>query len=109
MSDNPYCRCGRHLGMPWHTTSEHKYAVEEESEENEARIVGPKTAENIAVWAGGRALVEHDAVDYSKTYSAVNVPTNRGVRRAAEGDYVIKQEDGSFEVMGPTDYLDTLG
>lgn len=102
--NNPYCRCNQHLGKPFHSTSEHKYAVEEEAEEHEIRVVSLDTAENIAVWAGGRAVMEHDAIDYSKTYPAVNIPTNRGVRRAVDGDYVIKQEDGTFDVMGPSDY-----
>lgn len=104
MIDNPYCRCGRHLGMPFHNTREHNYAESVPEEDNTARIVSVDTVDEIAGWCGGKAVVEHDALDHDRRFPAVNVPTRSGLKRAAQGDYVIQQDDGSFEVMGASDY-----
>jgi hypothetical protein len=55
-------------------------------------------AEMIAQWCGGRAVVQHDALDHDLTSSAVNVPTKEGVKRAQVGDKVIRDDDGSFRI-----------
>lgn len=103
--DNPYCRCRKHLGMQFHTTAEHDYAQSEmEATEVSALQVSKEMVATVASWCGGLAVVEHDALDNEITFPAVNVPTNRGVKRASEDDWVIQQEDGSFDVLGPTDY-----
>lgn len=91
--------------MQFHTSAEHEYAQSQLDEaEVSALQVSVETVSTAAAWCGGLEVVEHDALDNEKTYPAINVPTQRGVKRASEGDWVIQQEDGSFEVMGPADY-----
>lgn len=105
MFDNPYCHCGRHLGLQYHRSEDHELAQAEMDEaEVSALQISNDTVRTAASWCGGHEVVEHDAFDHSKTFPAVNVLTKRGVQRASEGDWIIQQEDGSFEVMGPADY-----
>lgn len=66
---------------------------------NPSRIVLYEgNTEMIAEWCGGRAVVQHDALDHDRTIPAVNVPTKDGVKRAQVGDAVIRDNDGSFRI-----------
>jgi len=55
-------------------------------------------AESIAEWCGGRAVVQHNALDYDLTTPGVNVPVGDEVQRAQVGDTVIRNHDGSFRI-----------
>lgn len=60
-------------------------------------------AELIATWCGGRAVVQHDALDHDRTTPGVNVPVYGGVERAQVGDTVIQENDGSFRISKRTE------
>ena len=64
----------------------------------ESRMLTAHNAEFIAEWCGGRAVIQHDALDHGSTTPAVNVPVKDGVERAQVGDMVIREEDGSFRI-----------
>jgi hypothetical protein len=60
------------------------------------------TAENLeqaVSFCNGQPVVEYDALDTSKSYAAVNVPTSDGVKRASEGDYLVKELGGQVTVV----------
>jgi hypothetical protein len=67
----------------------------------EANRVDSENADAIALWCGGVAVVEHDALEHSYTYAAVNVPVKNeyGVARAQEGDWVVRAPEGYFYVL----------
>lgn len=69
---------------------------------SEARTIGEKNAEAIAHWCGGKAVVEHDALDSSKTSPGINVLVNGEVERASLGDTIIRKSDGTFEIFRST-------
>lgn len=59
------------------------------------------TAENaiaVALWCGGQHVNEKDPFESEKTYVGLNIATLQGVRRASEGDYIVKLENGGFTV-----------
>ena len=64
----------------------------------EARTLTEGNAEEIASWCGGRAVVQHNAIEYDQTTTGVNVQTPQGVKRAQVGDKVIRYHDGSFQI-----------
>ena len=66
---------------------------------SQARMLTSLNVEELAEWCGGVSVVEHDALDHGVTYAALNVPTPQGVKRAREGNLIIQQHDGSFEVF----------
>ena len=62
------------------------------------------TAENVfelTVWCGGVSVVEHDALEHTKTFAAINVPTAFGMMRAQEDDWIIKRPAGDFYPVKP--------
>jgi hypothetical protein len=61
-------------------------------------ILTEANAEDLAVWCGGRAVVQHDALDNDRTTAGVNVPTKQGVQRAQVGDLIVRQNDGTFRI-----------
>lgn len=59
------------------------------------------TKENVlavALWCGGQHVEEIDAEDPLLRFAALNIPTRHGVRRASEGDYIVKEEGGNFNI-----------
>ncbi len=66
----------------------------------EAIEVTPDSVQRAAVWCGGRIASEIHPFDNTVRYVAINIPTLEGVKRASEGDFIIKSDDGSFDVMG---------
>jgi hypothetical protein len=65
----------------------------------EKRILTQFNADMIAEWCGGRAVIQHDALDYDLATPGVNVPTMDGVERAQVGDMVVQERDGSFRIQ----------
>lgn len=63
-----------------------------------ARTLSGGNAHELALWCGGRVVVQHDALDHDSTTLGLNVPTNDGVQRAQIGDTVIRNRDGSFQI-----------
>lgn len=62
----------------------------------EANQIDPLTVEAVAIWCGGRSVVEHDAIRDDVRYAAINVPTVSGPMRAQEGDWIIRRPGGDF-------------
>lgn len=65
--------------------------------------ISSETAKDAAKWCGGRLIEEIDALDHSKKFPAINVPTADGVVRGSEGDYVAKH-GGGFGVITHAEY-----
>lgn len=65
---------------------------------SQARTLTERNAAELADWCGGRLVTEHDALDGSKTFPGINVPTKDGVERASVGDTLIHKSDGTFEI-----------
>lgn len=63
------------------------------------RVLTADNAEEMAAWCGGRAVVQHDALDDASTTTGVNVPVGDRVERAQVGDMVIRDNDGSFRIL----------
>lgn len=62
----------------------------------EANLVASDTVTVVAIWCGGVEVVEHDVVEHNTTYAAINVPTVAGMKRAQEGDWIIRRPAGDF-------------
>lgn len=67
----------------------------------EANLVAPETYEAVAIWCGGVSVLEHNALDHAETYAAINVPTSSGMKRASEGDWIIRRPTGDFYPVKP--------
>lgn len=111
-SENPYCSCGKHLGMSFHESSEHdeaarildkRMAAHPAGKKKTEMLVTSETVNVIAAWCGGQSVEEFepfaDVNAEPKRLPGVNVQTRDGVKRASDGDYVIKLSDGSFDVL----------
>ena len=70
----------------------------------EAIRLDPTNVERAAVWCGGVEITETDALDSTKKFVAINIPTLRGAQRASEGDYIIKDRNGGFSVMSAAEF-----
>lgn len=64
----------------------------------------PELANIVAIWCNG-ALVEEIDPETNERFPALNVQCGEDVKRASIGDWVVKKEDKTFEVMGPNEYL----
>lgn len=57
-----------------------------------------------SVWCGGLPIEETDVLEPSLKYVALNIPTVNGVKRASEGQYILKSSDGTFSVMDALEF-----
>ncbi len=62
----------------------------------EVNRLTPENALAVSVWCGGVLVREHDALKHEITFAAINVPTAYGMRRAQEGDWIIRRLTGDF-------------
>ncbi len=65
----------------------------------EAEQLCPENAQGLSMWCGGMVIDEYDAEDKTKHFVAMNVPTIMGMKRAQEGDFIIKDQMGLVTVM----------
>lgn len=72
-----------------------------DDEKVQAMLMSPELVTVISVWCHGQVVEEIDPFDDSNRFLAINLRTREGVSRASLGDYVIKHEDGTFEVKKP--------
>lgn len=65
-----------------------------------ANKVTPQNVSAVTAWCGGVQVTEHDALQHDITFVGINVPTSNGMKRAQEGDYVIRNiaEDNFYVV-----------
>ncbi len=73
-------------------------------EQIEARRLLSDNVEDIAHWCGGGIVQEIDALDSTKTFVGINVPTLSGPKRAQEGDYILKDEHGDFHTIKAVEF-----
>lgn len=66
---------------------------------SEARTLTDENVWELATWCGGNPVVEHDALDHSKTSPGINVPCGDEVVRASLGNVIIRKNDGTFQVI----------
>lgn len=71
----------------------------EDGVEVEAIQLTPDTASYLEGWCGGVLTHSTDALDDTKKFVELNVPTRHGNRRASEGDYVLRYDSGFFNVL----------
>jgi hypothetical protein len=50
------------------------------------------------MWCHGSPVIEHDALDHTVTSPGINVLCGDEVKRASLGDFIFRNEDGSFDV-----------
>jgi hypothetical protein len=71
----------------------------------EAMQLTPERHDDAALWTGGMKVVETDPRDPNKKFVALNIPTVRGMERASEGDYIVKDaSNGGFCVVKKRDF-----
>lgn len=75
--------------------------------EIEARQLTKADADDIAQWCGGLLVTEIDPLDPAKVFVGINVPTQLGVQRASQGDWVVKLKGGNFTTFDPQGFHDT--
>lgn len=61
--------------------------------------VTPETITQAELFSSGQQVLEIDPLDSSITYVGINVPTLDGVKRASEGDYIVKELGGQISVV----------
>lgn len=67
----------------------------------QAMLMSPELVTVISVWCQGQIVEEIDPFDSNLRFPGINLETREGVSRASLGDYVIKHDDGTFEVAKP--------
>lgn len=67
-------------------------------------MLSPQLATVISVWCGGTVVEEIDPFDPEKRQPGINVPCKDEIKRASLGDYVIRREDKTFDVVGPNEF-----
>jgi hypothetical protein len=70
----------------------------------EAIQLSAENVERAATWSGGIQVIEYDAIDKTRTFVALNIPTVFGVVRVSEGDYIVKDQKGHFSTMSAAQF-----
>ena len=70
----------------------------------QSMLVSEQLANVISVWCSGVVVEEIDPFDSNKRQPGINVPCKDEVKRASIGDYVIKREDKTFDVIKPNEF-----
>lgn len=68
-----------------------------------AMLLTPELVTIISVWCGGVVVEEIDPFT-DERLPALNVQCGEDVKRASLGDWVVKKEDRTFDVMKPNEY-----
>lgn len=66
--------------------------------------LSPELVTVVSVWAGA-VIVEEIDPENGTRYPALNVQCGDEVKRASLDDYVIKKEDGTFDVKKPNEFI----
>ena len=69
----------------------------------EVRRLDRDSATQLAHWCGGILVEEIDAIDNNERSPGINVPCKNGVQRASLGDYIGRDDDGSFVILNPSE------
>lgn len=73
----------------------------------DAERLGKDNAEQVAQWCGGLLVTEQDPRDPSITFVGINVPTQLGIQRASQGDWIVKGTNGAFWPIHDDGFHDT--
>ena len=68
-----------------------------------AMQLNPELVTVVSVWCGG-VIVEEIDPETNERYPALNVQCGEEVKRASLGDWIIKREDKTFDVVGPNEF-----
>lgn len=60
-----------------------------------------ENADEVAEWCSGNSVLMQNAIRHDETTVGLNVPTREGMKRAVEGDYVVKQHH-HFMIIKPS-------
>ena len=82
------------------------YRTRDTKIEIEALCLASENVLELTAWCGGVSVVEHDALEHSTIFAAINVPTVFGMMRAQEGDWIIKRRGGDFYPVKPGKFND---
>jgi len=67
--------------------------------------VTPESIERAVTFSGGREIEEIDPQDSKKRFVGVNFPTLSGVKRASQGDYIVRDHvTGELSVMAKREF-----
>lgn len=69
-----------------------------------AMRLSPELVTVVSVWCSGIIVEEKDPFD-STSYPALNIQCGDEVKRAQIDDYVVKREDGTFDVKKPNEFV----
>lgn len=72
--------------------------------EEEAMVLTPETVDTILAWAPS-IKVEEINPESGERYPALNVQCGDDVKRASLHDWVVKKEDGTFDVKQPNEFV----
>lgn len=61
----------------------------------------PDNVEKLAMWCSGNSVIETDPTDTENKYVGINVPTELGMVRASEGDYIVQRGLSIFYTLKP--------
>jgi hypothetical protein len=79
--------------------------INDDGEQVQAMLMSPELITVISAWCHGVVVEEIHPHDDQQRFPALNLRTRDGAGRASMGDYVIKHEDGSFEVKRPGEFI----
>lgn len=72
------------------------YRTKEDYHVVEANQLTSENALVLSAWCEGVLVKEHDALQHDITFSAINVPTPEGMKRAQEGNWIVRTIQGHF-------------
>lgn len=82
-----------------------KYVEEgDTASEVEAVRLTKENVKQVAEWCTGQEVEEIDSLDPDLRFVGLNLITQIGMRRASEGDYIIKDNLGTFHVRWPVEF-----
>lgn len=81
-----------------------KYRTKEDYHAIDARQLTSENAHFLTAWCAGVFVTEHDALQHDVTYAAINVPTAEGMKRAQEGDWIVRYIVGYFDTFKAADF-----
>jgi hypothetical protein len=65
--------------------------------------------EKLAMWCDGNSVIETDPTDTANKYVGINVPTELGMVRASEGDYIVQRSLSIFYTLKPIAFENAFG
>ena len=81
-----------------------RYRHKDTGAEVEAVQLTKENVTEVADWCTGKEVVEHDALDSNITYVGLNFLSEGNIQRLAEGDWLIKNEQGDFHFLWPNSF-----